>query len=56
MASPSQRIFSVADFGLGIPDKVRSKVPEISDTAAIIKATSEEGPERYPAVVLVRCL
>ena len=35
-------IFSVADFGLGIPDKVRSKVPEISDTAAIIK-TVEEG-------------
>jgi anti-sigma regulatory factor (Ser/Thr protein kinase) len=34
-------IFSVADFGLGIPDKVRSKVPEISDTAAIIKAVEE---------------
>jgi hypothetical protein len=34
-------IFSVADFGLGIPETVRSKVAEISDGAAIIKAVEE---------------
>ena len=34
-------IFSVADFGLGISEKVRSKVAEISDSAAIIKAVEE---------------
>jgi anti-sigma regulatory factor (Ser/Thr protein kinase) len=34
-------VFSVADFGLGIPEKVRSKLPEISDADAIIKAVEE---------------
>jgi hypothetical protein len=31
----------VADFGLGIPDKVREKVAGISDCDAILKAVEE---------------
>jgi anti-sigma regulatory factor (Ser/Thr protein kinase) len=31
----------VSDFGLGIPDKVREKVPSISDTEAILQAVQE---------------
>jgi anti-sigma regulatory factor (Ser/Thr protein kinase) len=34
-------IFSIADFGLGIPDKVRSKISNLSDADAIVKAVEE---------------
>ena len=34
-------IISIADFGLGIPAKVREKLPGLTDSAAIIQAVQE---------------
>ena len=37
----NQVIISLSDFGAGIPDKVREKIPNLSDPAAIIQAVEE---------------